>query len=240
MGEFPTPFVPVTYKPPLRSLRLSPSLASPWSARFGAPHCIALYRVGISCRAPEKGKSEESHMAGLKVDLEAQRKAMAKLAFLVGKWEGELRVYPGPATAGRPATAGGPGAPIVLHMKEDASWRLDGLILLIEGVAREMTGSRSSKIDQARPALQAFGFISYDDGNGTYRMRAFNDGRFLESAAKLAKDGKGLEWGFAVEHVSTHAVLRLNKRGEWTEQHKITIGEQPPRKFMETVVRKKV
>jgi hypothetical protein len=29
--------------------------------------------------------------------------------------------------------------------------------------------------------LQAFGLISYDDQAGVYRMRAFNDGRWLEA-----------------------------------------------------------
>ncbi len=158
-------------------------------------------------------------MAGLKADLEAQRAAMAKLGFLVGKWEGELRAYRGSEH------------PAVFQMTEDASWRLDGLILLMEGVGREPSSGK--------PALQAFGFICYDDAAQAYRMRAFNDGRFLESEAHLADDGKGLSWGFAVEHVRTRAVLRINERGEWTEEHDITIGEQPARKLMELVVRRK-
>jgi len=158
-------------------------------------------------------------MAGLRVNLEAQGTAMAKLAFLIGTWEGELRVHRGAPE------------PAVFQMTENASWRLDGLILLIEGVGREMGSEKA--------ALQAFGFVCYDDAAGTYRMRAFNDGRFLESAAKLAEDGRGLEWGFAVEHVRTRAVLRINERGEWTEEHEIMIGEQPARKFMEVVVRRK-
>ena len=183
-------------------------------------------------------------MSGLKVDLEAQRAAMAKLAFLIGKWEGEARIYRGGA---------GPAArkhenrsripkfrdgtknetreePEVFQMTEEASWRLDGLILLIEGIGL--------KKGESKPALQAFGFMSYDDAAQTYRIRAFNDGRFLESEAKLADDGKGLEWGFAVEHVRTRAVLRINEQGEWTEEHEITIGEQPARRFIQMTVRR--
>jgi len=193
-------------------------------------------------------------VAGLKVDLEAQRAAMAKLAFLIGKWEGEARIYRG---------GGGPGIQKrenrnsknetrekleVFHMTEEASWRLDGLILLIEGTGRNMAeriratregGASTAPTGGQRPPIQALGFLCYDDAEQTYRFRAFNDGRFLESEAKLAHDGKGLEWGFAVEHVRTRAVLRINERGEWTEEHQITIGEQPARRFMEVVVRKK-
>jgi len=157
-------------------------------------------------------------LATLNIDLEAQRAAMAKLAFLVGKWEGEARIYRGP------------GEPTTLAMTEDASYRLGGLILLIEGIGR-------SKAD-GKPALQAIGFISYDDAKGTYQMRAFNDGRFLETEVALADDGKSFAWGFTLEQIRTSSVLRINERGEWTEQHEITIGEQPAKRLMEVVVRK--
>jgi hypothetical protein len=158
-------------------------------------------------------------LAALNVDLEAQRAAMAKLAFLVGRWEGEARIYRGP------------GEPTTLRMTEEATYRLDGLILLIEGIGR-------SKAD-GKAALQALGFISYDDAAGSYHMRAFNDGRFLEAPVRLLEDGKSLSWGFALEQVRTSSVLRINERGEWTEHHDITLGNQPARKFMEVAVRRR-
>ena len=148
-------------------------------------------------------------MAGLKADLEAQRAAMAKRAFLTGKWEGEAQIDRGP------------GDPATLIMTEAASYRLDALILLIEGIGRTMTDGGA--------ALQSIGFISYDDANTAYYMRAFNDGRFLETPVKLLEDGKSLAWGFAVEQIRTSSVLRINEAGEWTEHHDITIGDQPAR-----------
>src|SRR5215472_10012174 len=93
-------------------------------------------------------------------DLAAQRAAMKKLDFLVGKWEGQARVLRGP------------GAMVDLAQTESAEHKLDGLILAIEGVGKTKDGN---------PALQAYGIVSFDDESGTYRMRAFNDGRFLES-----------------------------------------------------------
>jgi len=86
-------------------------------------------------------------------------------------------------------------------------------------------------------ALQAPGRISYDDESGTYRMRAFNDGRFLETEVKLVDDSKGIPWGFARGEIRANSVLRINERSEWTELAEITIGAQPPRKFMELTVR---
>ena len=49
-------------------------------------------------------------------DLNAQRAAMGKLAFLVGKWEGEASLLRGP------------GEWVELHQSEEAQYKLDGLM----------------------------------------------------------------------------------------------------------------
>ena len=38
-------------------------------------------------------------------------------------------------------------------------------------------------------------------------MRAFNDGRFLETELKLLESGKGITWGFALGQIRTSAVM---------------------------------
>jgi len=149
-------------------------------------------------------------------DLEAQRAAMKKLGFLVGKWSGEARIL-------RPS-----GAPLELIQTEEAEYKLDGLVLMIEGVGRSKTDGGLK--------LQALGIVSYDDKAKAYRMRAYNDGRYLETEVKPTDDGEGLTWGFALGEIKTSAVLRINDKGEWTELHEITIASQPPRKFMELKV----
>lgn len=151
-------------------------------------------------------------------DLEAQRAAMRKLEFLIGKWAGEARIYRQP------------NEPIVLQQSEEAHFKLDGLLLLIEGTGR-------AKSDGA-PALNALGIICYDDERSSYRMRAFNDGRFLETDVVLLEDGKSLRWGFALGEIQTAALLRVNDSGEWTEFHELAVGKQPARKFMELRVKR--
>jgi hypothetical protein len=146
-------------------------------------------------------------------DIEAQRAALKKLDFLIGKWSGEARVLRGP------------GEPLELIQTEDAQYKLDGLILIVEGIGK-------TKAD-GKVALQALGIVSYDDEAGTYRMRAYNDGRYLETELKLSENGKGITWGFALGEIKTSAVLRINEKGEWTELTEIVIGSQPARKFME-------
>ena len=150
-------------------------------------------------------------------DLNAQRSAMGKLEFLVGKWSGEARLLRGPDKW------------VDLHQSEEAQYKLDGLILTIEGVGRAKTDGQT--------VLQAFAIISYDDESRTYRMRAFNDGRFLETDVKLLEEGMGMTWGFTLGEIRTHSVLRINERNEWTELAEIEIGSQPPRKLLELTVR---
>jgi muconolactone delta-isomerase len=147
---------------------------------------------------------------------ESQRSAMKKLSFLVGKWSGEARMFRAPS------------GPVEMAQTEKVEYKLDGLILTIEGAGRNKS--------DGKPTLQAFGIVSYDDEAGTYRMRAFNDGRWLETEMKLAESGKELTWGFTLGEIKTHSVLHIDDKGEWTELHEITISAQPPRKFMEVRV----
>jgi hypothetical protein len=151
-------------------------------------------------------------------DLEAQRAAMKKLDFLVGKWSGEA------------CMAHGAGETIDLAQTEEAGFRLGGLILVIEGVGRAKSSGAL--------VLQAFGIISYEDETTTYRMRAFNDGRFLETEIKLLEEGQGMTWGFTLGEIKTKSLLRINEHDQWTELHEIIVGSQPSRKLMEVAVRR--
>jgi hypothetical protein len=151
-------------------------------------------------------------------DLPEQREAMKRLDFLVGKWSGEARLLRGP------------GGWVEMLQTEEAGYKLEGLILVIEGVGRTKSGGQA--------VLQAFGIISYDDETGTYWMRAFNDGRFLETEVELLEEGKGLSWGFTLGEIKTKSVLRITERGEWTEQAEITMGSEPAKKLLELTVRR--
>jgi hypothetical protein len=151
-------------------------------------------------------------------DLNAQRAAMQKLAFLVGKWSGEARILRGPNQW------------LDLHQTEKAQYKLDGLLLTIEGVGRSKSGDQ--------PVLQALAVISFDDETSTYRMRAFNDGRFLESEIKLLDEPNAITWGFILGPYKTKSILRINDRGEWTELAELTIGSDSPKKLLELTVRR--
>ena len=151
-------------------------------------------------------------------DVKAQQIAMKKLGFLVGEWSGDASVLRGP------------GQFAELTQTETAQFKLDGLVLAIEGVGR-------TKAD-GKLTLQALGLISFDDETGTYRMRAFNDGRWLDTEVKLADGGNSISWGFALGEFKTTTVLRINESGEWTEHGELKIGDRPPQKMMDLRVRR--
>ena len=65
-------------------------------------------------------------------NVEAQRNAMKKLRFLVGSWSGEATVLRGPGQFAEMAQA------------ESAQFKLDGLVLMIEGVGRAKTDGKVS------------------------------------------------------------------------------------------------
>lgn len=153
-------------------------------------------------------------------DVEAQRPAMKKLSFLVGKWTGEARMLRAP------------GEIVEMLHTENVEYKLDGLLLAIEGIGRNKANGM--------PAVQAFGIISYNDETATYHMRAFNDGRFLETDMMVIDTAKQITWGFALGEIKTNSVLRIDENGDWTELHEITIGTQPPRKFMEVRVSRRI
>ena len=135
---------------------------------------------------------------------------MKKLDFLVGKWSGEARVQYGS------------GNWLELIQSEDAQYKLDGLVLLIEGTGRNKP--------EGKAVFQALATVSYDEEAGAYRMRAYNDGRYLETELKLTEE-KGFTWGFAFGQIKTRYVMRINEKGEWTEVGEVILDEQPPRKF---------
>ena len=150
-------------------------------------------------------------------DVQVQRTAMKKLDFLIGNWSGEASM------------ARGPGIVVELNQTEAAQFKLDGLVLMIEGTGRTKSDGKL--------ALQALGLISFDDATNSYRMRAYNDGRWSETEVKLLENGEGLSWDFSLGEISTKSVLRINEKGEWSELAEITIGTRPPQKLLELVVR---
>jgi len=99
---------------------------------------------------------------------------------------------------------------------------------MIEGIGR-------MKSDGAL-VLQALGLISFDDVSGKYQMRAFNDGRWLETEVKFLDEPDAISWGFSLGEISTRSVLRTDERGNWVEHGELSVGARPWQKLIDLTV----
>jgi hypothetical protein len=145
----------------------------------------------------------------------SQREAMKKLAFLVGKWSG-------PASVAR-----GPGEALRLTQSEDVQIKLDGLVLLVEGTGRDSEG---------KVVFRALATVSFDDATSSYRFRAYNDGRFLDTELKVS--GNGFEWGYAAGPLRVSNMMKITEKGEWSEITESTYGSTAPRRSMEMTLKR--
>jgi hypothetical protein len=143
----------------------------------------------------------------------AQREALKKLEFLVGTWSGDASV------------SRGPGEPLRLVQTENVQFKMDGLVLLVEGTGRNSDG---------QVVFRALATISYDDIAATYRFRAYSDGRYLDT--DLSVTPRGFAWGYAA--VKIRNTMRLNEQGEWTETTEATVDTSPPRRSFEMTLRR--
>src|SRR5882724_2183396 len=144
---------------------------------------------------------------------DVQRAAMQKLAFLVGHWSG-------PVTVSR-----GPGEPLHLIQTEDILYKLDGLVLLIEGASRNSEG---------KVLFRALATISFDDVSHTYRFRAYNDGHYLDTELTLLTDG--FSWSYVAGPTHIANTMHLTNKGEWAENTEATFGKNPPRRSVDMLL----
>lgn len=148
-------------------------------------------------------------------DVAAQKRAMQKLAFLVGDWTGE-------ATVAVPSSG-----PVRVHQTEHVEFKLDGLIMVMEGTGRN---------DAGEVRFRAFAVIAYDDATRKYHFRSYNDGRYLDTDLEVTNDS--FEWGYIAGPAKVRFTMHLTPKGEWTETGELVVGSGPPRKILEMILHK--
>jgi len=138
----------------------------------------------------------------------AQREAMRKLSFLAGDWSGPVSI------------AMGPGEPLHLTQTEKIDFKLDGLVLLIEG--------KSAAADGTTP-FQALATVAWDDATHGYRIRAYNAGHYIDT--ELTVLAGGFSWGFDAgpAHIA-------NAMHEWQETSDVTFGGNPPHRSVDMLL----
>jgi hypothetical protein len=180
-----------------------PQIGFRWNAsmRVLGPTLLVLTGLAVSAQQPPSNATD------------IQLEAMRKLNFLVGRWRG-------PVTVER-----GPGEPLHLTQTEDVEYRLDGLVLLIEG--------KSTGADGNAP-FQALATIAFDDAKHTYRFRAYNEGHYLDTELTVIPDG--FSWGFAAGPAHIVNTMHLTGKGQWQEATEVAVGDNPPRKSVDMLL----
>lgn len=147
--------------------------------------------------------------------VEAQREAMHKLSFLAGRWSG-------PATIRH-----GSGEALHLTQTEDVKFKLDGLVLLIEGKSSGAEG---------KVMFSALATIPYDDSSLTSRFLAYNDGHYVDT--KHSVPPNGFSWSFTTGPAHVVNSMHLTEKGEWDEVTEVTVGSNPGHRTVEMLLRR--
>jgi hypothetical protein len=142
-----------------------------------------------------------------------QREAMKKLSFLAGAWSGPVTIVRGP------------GEPLHRTQSEEVQYKLDGLVLLIEGKSTAADGKVS---------FSALATVAYDDATRTYRLRAYNNGRYVDTELSV-RDG-GFSWQYQAGPAHLVNTMQLTKNGEWSETTEATFGDNPPQRSVEMLL----
>lgn len=170
---------------------------------------LGLFTAGVlvAVHATAAGQQPNSNAS------EAQRQAMRKLSFLVGRWSGPVTIYRGP------------GEPLHLTQSEDVQYKLNGLVMLVQG---KSTGS------DGKAQFEALATIAFDDAAHTYRIRAYNDGHYVDMELTVMADG--FSWGFTSGPAHIVNTMHLTSKGEWQEATEVMFGSNPPHRSVEMLL----
>jgi hypothetical protein len=147
--------------------------------------------------------------------VDTQREAMHKLSFLAGHWSGPVTIF------------SAAGEPLHLTQTEDVEYKLDGLVLLVEGKST----SSDSKVQ-----FSALATIAYDDATNTYRFRAYHGGHYLDAELSVSVDG--FSWSFTAGPAHIVNTMHLTAKGEWDEATETTVGSNPPHRSVEMLLQR--
>ena len=136
-------------------------------------------------------------------DTAAKRKAMEKLAFLVGDWGGEAS-----ATVGR-------GQQIRLWQTEWVRPKLKGQILAVEGIGRRLPAT-----GPADTIFNSWAVIDWAPEKGYFMRSNVLDGRSGEFPVTV--NDSGFVWGFEVMGGRVRYTMNLTPLGEWHEKGEFT------------------
>lgn len=165
--------------------------------------CVISFSVGLVAQEPASSS------------VDTQRAAMRNLSFLVGQWSGPVTIVRGT------------GEPLHLTQAEDVEYKLDGLVMLVEGRSTSAEG---------KVLFRALATVAYDDAAHSYRFRAYHDGHYIDT--ELTVLDRGFSWGFSSGPAHIVNNMHLTGKGEWNELTEISVGSNPPHRSVEMLLQR--
>src|SRR5262249_7815182 len=129
-----------------------------------------------------------------------------------------------------------PGQRSASRGTETVQSKLNGLILVIEGVHRRKVGDK----EEGNIVHNAFAVVSYDEKAKQYRFQAYTDrGNYTEAQAKVAEDR--LEWGIKIPQFGdVRYIVKIDDKGRWFETGEVSKDGKEWRKFFEMTLERVV
>ena len=148
---------------------------------------------------------------------DAQRREMKKLDWWIGHWKGSGWIQMGPQ--GRHE----------FTQTETIEAKLDGLVLIVEGIGKAK--------EDGLTVHTALAFVSYDHHANKFRWHAFTPEGQIDTEAKVGTDT--LEWSLQIpQRGRMHYTITRNEKGEWFEIAEMIQEDQTRHKFFEMTLRK--
>jgi hypothetical protein len=76
--------------------------------------------------------------------------------------------------------------------------------------------------------------IAYGDTSRSYRLRAYNDGHYLDTDLLVLEHG--FSWGLTSGPAHIVNNMQLTDKAEWDEFSEVTVGSTPPHRSVEMLL----
>jgi hypothetical protein len=135
----------------------------------------------------------------------------------VGHWKGEGEMQQGPGAAKKSS------------VDENIEMKLDGMILVVEGIGKTDPGTDMEKV-----VHHAFAVLNYDQSSKTYKFKSFlMDGRSTDAWFEVVGENK-YKWGFDVPNGKIAYTINIDGAAKkWNEIGEYSADGTTWRKFFE-------
>ncbi len=138
---------------------------------------------------------------------ENRKEAMKKLDFMAGQWKGEGWMMDRE------------GNKNAFTQTEDINWKMDGELMLIEGLGK----SYDASVQEEKVIHNALATISYNPQTGNYDFQSYVAGRGSGTAVGKVLDEHTFQWELSVPHGKIRYTITISEKEQWYE-----IGEYSP------------